>query len=229
MPFSASFWSAGVGLPYQDLMSEDTTAQKPRPADTGQLFIDLGPTVLFVVAYNVLLRVSALKTEAVYIATAIFIVSTLAAIGYCLWKRGRIPPVLIVTGVIVTAFGGLTIAFHDETFVKLKPTVANFFYAAAITGSVLAKQNVWKLLFGHVFTLPDRIWTVLALRWAAFFFCMGLLNEVLRNTMTTEGWVTWHFPILYIPTLLFAVANTPLVMKHHRDDDAPPAQTAPTA
>src|SRR5262245_21530605 len=165
------------------MSEEPTTAPKPQPANAGQLIIDLGPTVLFVAAYNILLRVPAAKEQAVYIATAIFVISTLAAIGYSLWKKGSIPPVLIVTGVIVTAFGGLTVLLDDATFVKLKPTVANFFYAAAIAGSVLVRQNVWKLLFGHVFTLPERIWTVLALRWAAFFFCMALLNEVLRNTM----------------------------------------------
>ena len=194
------------------------------PANTNQLLTDLGPTVLFVVAYNLLERFPATKDNAVYLATGIFIVSTLLAIAYARWKTGRIPPVLIVTGVIVTAFGGLTIALHDENFVKLKPTFADFFYAVAIAGSVLVKQNVWKLMFGHIFTLPDRIWNVLALRWAAFFFCLGCLNEIIRHAMTTPQWVTWHFPILYVPTLLFALANVPLVLKH-----APPEEAKPVA
>lgn len=191
-----------------------TDAARAQQANPQQLLIDLGPTILFVAAYNVMLRVPATKENAVYLATGLFIASTLLAMGYSLWKTGRIAPVLIVTGVIVTAFGGLTLALHDDTFVKLKPTVANFFYATAITGSVIVRQNVWKLLFGHIWILPDRIWTVLALRWAAFFACMGILNEVMRQTLSTEGWVTWHFPVLYAPTLLFAIANAPLVMKH---------------
>jgi len=209
-------------------MSEQTTTPRaPQRASANQLMIDLGPTVLFVAAYNILLRVPAAHENAVYIATLLFIVATLAAIAYSRVKLGRIPPVLIVTGVIVTAFGGLTIALHDPTFVKLKPTIANLFYAVAITASVIARQNVWKLLFGHIFTLPDRIWNVLALRWAAFFFAMAIVNEIIRNTMTTEGWVTWHFPILYVPTLIFAIANTPLVMKHQPPEDgAEPQQPA---
>lgn len=199
-----------------------TDAARAPQASPQQLLIDLGPTVLFVAAYNIMLRVPATKENAVYLATGLFIASTLLAMGYSLWKNGRIAPVLIVTGVIVTAFGGLTLALHDDTFVKLKPTVANFFYAAAITGSVIVRQNVWKLLFGHIWVLPNRIWNVLALRWAAFFFCMGILNEVMRRTLTTEGWVTWHFPVLYVPTLLFAIANAPLVMKH-QIEEAPAA------
>lgn len=206
-----------------------SSPRKTATQGAGQLLTDLGPTILFVVSYNVLQRMESTADNAVYIATSLFIAATLAAIGYAQWKTGHVPPVLIVTGVIVTAFGGLTIALQDENFVKLKPTVANFFYATALTISVLMKQNVWKLLFRHIFDLPDRIWDVTALRWAAFFFCMGIVNEIMRNTMTTSDWVTWHFPILYIPTLLFAAANTPLLLKHLREepkDETPPAPGA---
>jgi intracellular septation protein len=204
-------------------MSE--TAATPRNAGANQVLIDLGPVLVFVVAFNVLQRIEATKANAVYVATAIFIAATLAAILYCWVKRGRIPPVLIVTGVLITAFGGLTLALHNEDFIKIKPTVMNLFFAAAIAGSVVLKQNLWKLLFGHLFAVPDRIWTVLALRWAGLFFCLGVLNEIIRHTMTTSAWVTWHFPILWIPTLLFALANTPLVMKHAIDADEAPATT----
>jgi intracellular septation protein len=58
---------------------------------------------------------------------------------------------------------------------------------------------------------------VLALRWAGFFACMAALNEIIRHTLTTDAWVTWHFPILYAPTLLFAALNAPLVLKHHAE------------
>src|SRR5689334_3444063 len=115
----------------------DTAESRPAPqqASPGQLVVDLGPVVLFIAAYNVFLKIAALKDNAIYLATGIFIVATLAAIGWCLFKRGKVAPVLIVTGIIITLFGGMTILFHDETFVKLRPTVANFFYAAAIAAS----------------------------------------------------------------------------------------------
>ncbi len=205
------------------------STETPRPANgsSSQLIIDLGPVAVFVVAYNVLLRVPAYKDNAVYIATGIFVVTTLAAIGYCLWKQGRIPPVLIVTGLIVTAFGGLTIALHDDTFIKLKPTIANLFYAAAIVGSVLVRENVIKLLFKHIFTLPDRIWTVLALRWAACFAGLAIVNETMRQTLSTSAWVTWHFPVLMGLMIAFALANTPLITKHHVEDQAPGSSAAP--
>jgi intracellular septation protein len=205
-------------------MSEET--QRPASGASSQLLIDFGPVAVFVIAYNVLLRLPAYKDNAVYIATGIFIVTTLAAIAYCLWKRGRIPPALIVTGAIVTAFGGLTIALHNDDFIKIKPTAANLFYAVAIIGSVLVGENVVKLLFKHIFTLPDRIWTVLALRWAACFAGLAIVNEWMRQNLSTSDWVTWHFPVLMGLMIAFALANTPLIMKHHVEDEAPGSSAA---
>jgi intracellular septation protein len=213
-------------------MSEPTP---PRPANRPasapnaspqQLLTDLGPTALFVISYNLFERFAQTKDNAVYLATGLFIATTLAAILFAWLKTRHIPPVLIVTGIIVTAFGGLTIVMHDENFVKLKPTFANAFYSLAIALSLIARQNVWKLMFGHIFTLPDRIWNVLAWRWAGFFACAAVGNEIIRRSMDTGGWVTWHFPILYGATLLFAIANAPLVMKHMPPEE-PAATSAP--
>jgi intracellular septation protein len=168
----------------------------------------------------------------VYIATGLFIIATLAAIAYCKFRIGRIPPVLIVTGVLVTAFGGLTIALHDENFIKIKPTIVYLFYAAAILGSMLFKLNIWKLLFRHVFTLPDRIWTVLALRWSAFFVFMAIVNEIIRQTQSTEFWVNSRLLIVFPLIVVFSLANVPLVLKHSHNEETqgkPEKPKAPAA
>ncbi len=195
----------------------DTPAK--RPAGQNQLLIDLGPIVVFVLAYNVLQRIPATKENAVYIATGIFIAVTLAAIAYCQVTRGRIPPVLLITGFFVTAFGGLTIFLRDQTFIQIKPTIIYGFYAAAILGSLAIGQNVWRLLLGHVYTLPDRIWTVLALRWAGFFIFMAVLNEVLRTRLSFDAWLNSRPLFAFGLIFVFALANAPLVMKHHVEDD----------
>lgn len=205
-------------------MSETPSTPKQSP---NQLLIDFGPTALFVVTFNVLQRIESMKDEAVYISTGIFIVATLAAIAYCKLRNGRIPPVLIVTGVLVTAFGGLTIALHDENFIKIKPTIVYLFYASAITFSLIIRQNIWKLLFRHVFTLPDRVWTILALRWATFFVFMAVVNEIIRQTQSTEFWVNSRILIVFPLIIIFSLANVPLVMKHGKEtpDEAAPAPT----
>ncbi len=211
-------------------MTDQTQTTTRRQPGASQLLIDLGPIAVFVVAFNVLQRIEATADNAVYLATGIFIVTTLAAIGYCRLKQGRIPPVLLVTGVLVTAFGGLTLLLHDENYIKIKPTFVYLFYTVAIVVSVLIKQNVWRLLFRHVFTLPDRIWNILALRWAALFLFLSALNEYVRLTQSTEFWVNSRL-LIFTPLVVgFALLNTPFVLKHNQDEDEQaPTPTAPNA
>jgi intracellular septation protein len=201
----------------------------PRPShrQPGQWIIDLGPVLLFVLSFALLQRIPAYKDDAVYIATGVFVVAIIAAMIYSQITRHRIPPVLIVTGVIITAFGGLTIALHNETFIKVKNTIENGFFAVAIAGSLLFGQNAMRLVFGHVFNMSERAWTIYAWRWAALFASLAVVNEIMRNTLTTAGWITWHFPVLFGLTLVFIAANLPFIMRHHVDDEAPKSSAAP--
>lgn len=207
----------------------DTNARTQVRNGAGHLLVDLGPILVFIVAFNVLQRIASVKDNAVFIATGLFIAATLAAIIWSKLKHGRVPPVLIVTGVIVVVFGGLTILLREPSLVQIKVTATNLFYVAAILGSLALRQNVWKLLFGHAFTLPDRIWNVLALRWAGFFAFMAALNEVLRHFYNYENgnfdvWLNTR-PLVVFPLLLiFAALNTPLVIKHAPNENESNAQ-----
>ncbi|MBX3511270.1 MAG: septation protein IspZ [Hyphomonadaceae bacterium] len=211
-------------------MSEDLTAldtAKPRrQSGANQLLIDLGPIVVYVVAFNVLQRIESLRENAVYIATGVFMAATIAALAYSWVQARRVPPVLVVTAVLVLAFGGLTIALHDSTFIQVKPTFTYLFYVAAIVFSLAIRQNVWKLLFRHAFNLPDRIWNILALRWAAFFAFQAVLNEVIRYYYNEANgnfdvWLNSRPFVVFPLVLAFAAINTPFVLKHHREDEEP--------
>jgi intracellular septation protein len=204
----------------------DTPASNSARHGATQLAMDLGPIAVFVVAFNVLQRIESLEDNAVYIATGLFIAATLVAIAWAKFKTGRVPPVLVVTGVLVVIFGGLTILLHEPSLVQIKATVVYAFYVAAILGSLAFGQNVWRLLFRHLFTLPDRIWTILALRWAGFFAFMGGLNEVLRHYFNYENgnfdvWLNTRPLVAFPLLLLFTALNTPLVLKHHVEDTPP--------
>ncbi len=201
-------------------MTKAPTQRKSSPAN--QLLIDLGPIAVFVIAFNVFSRFEATKADAPFLATGLFIVAVLAAIAFTRIRTGRVPPVLIVTGVFVTAFGGLSILLRNEQLIQDKVTVVNGFYAAAILVSLALRQNVWKLLFGHMWTLPDRIWNILALRWAGYFIVMAIFNEVLRRGVDFTTWTNLRLLVAFVPFFLFFFANAPLVLKHHVETDGKP-------
>ena len=202
----------------------------------GQLLVDLGPIIVFVLCFNLLKGerfgfvhdwLGTGPDDAIFIATAAFIVATLLAAGYAWLKTRKVPPVVLVTAVLVVVFGGLTLAFRDEQFIKIKPTIVNLFYASAIFGSMLFGVNVWRMLFSHAFTLPERIWRVLAVRWGLFVIFMAVVNEVLWRTTSTDFWVQSRLFITFPLVILFALANVPITMKHAgQTDDPDPAQSA---
>lgn len=210
-----------------------------------QLLTDVGPVIAFILVYNVGRRV--VEDGAIYWATGVFMVAVALALGYAAIVQKRFPPMLVVSAVIVLSFGGLTIYLQDPIFVYIKPTIINLLYSFAILGSFAFGFNVWKALFGSVFTLPDRIWWILAIRWALFFQILAIINEFLWRHINdsvvaesarwfpqlawSEGlWANGKLGIMAL-TFVFALANIPIALKHQPDDtedDVPdtPAESA---
>lgn len=211
--------------------SAKPTAETARGA--GQLLVDLGPVIVFVLSFNLLQR--PLGEDAIFWATGLFMAATAIAILYAWLKTRHIPPVLIVTGVLVLVFGGLTIALKNQAFMLLKPVFVYLIYAAAIFGSQLFGANLWKTLFGHAFTLPDRIWRILAWRWGAFFIFMAALSFVFYlcvmvwGVMSQEFWVNSRLFVVYPLIFGFALLNVPITMKYIGRESEEPAPEAPPA
>ncbi len=184
----------------------------------GQIAVDFGPVALFMITYNLVHRNQ--PDNAIFVATGVFMAATAAALAYAFIKQKRVPPMLLVTAVIVGVFGGLTIYLKDATFIKLKPTIINLLFASAIFGGLLFKQNVWKMLFHTTFKLPDRVWNILAIRWGLFFIFLAGLNEFIWRTYSEAFWANFKFFGVLPITLAFAIANLPLTLKHMDKDEA---------
>lgn len=199
------------------------TAAKETAAGGAKILVEVGPIAIFMIAYNVANRMA--PDDAIFIATGVFIVSTLAALAWAWLKDKRVPPMLLVSGVLVTFFGGLTLALHDALFIKIKPTIVNLLYAGVILGSVFVGRNVWKMLFAAAFTLPDRVWNILAVRWGLWFVFLAVLNEVVWRNTSEAFWANFKFWGVLPLTLAFAMANVPITLKHQgKADDVTPAE-----
>jgi len=148
-----------------------------------KFLFDLFPVILFFIAY---------KVWDIYTATAVAIAATFAQIGW-LWFRGkRIDTMLWVSLVVITLFGGLTLILHDEEFIKWKPTVLYWVFAAALlVGSLLLRKNLIRLLLGEQIDLPEVAWSKLNWSWIAFFAFMGVVNLLVAFNFSTDDWVNF--------------------------------------
>ena len=116
--------------------------------------------------------------------------------------------------VLVLIFGGLTLWLQNETFFKMKPTILNAFFGAALLGGLAMGKMFLKVIFQEGWTITDEGWRILTIRWALFFFCMAILNEVIWRNFSSDTWVqfkVWgNFPI----TMVFAIFQMRTIMKY---------------
>ncbi|SNS63140.1 intracellular septation protein [Noviherbaspirillum humi] len=139
----------------------------------------------------------------IMLATAVAIVATLAQILYLLLRGRRVDPMLWVSLVIITVFGGATIYFHNETFIKWKPTVLYWcFGVALLVSQALMGKNLIRLMMQKQVSLPNAVWQKLNVAWAAFFGFMGLVNLYVAYNYTTAAWV--NFKLFGFTGLMFA-------------------------
>src|SRR5271156_5344415 len=189
-----------------------TAAQPPRKALNPMLkfALELGPLALFFIVYGRL---------GIFAATGILMACVMVtlAVSYAMLKR--IPVMPLVTAVIVLIFGSLTLVLHDETLIKIKPTALYVLFGAALFVGLWLKRPLLKILFDGALHVTEEGWRKLAWRWAFFFIALAVLNEVIWRTQTTDVWVKFKtFGFLPI-TLLFAVAQAPLIMRYETKEE----------
>jgi intracellular septation protein len=141
--------------------------------------------------------------------------ATAVALGLSLAIARRVPLMPLITAGVVGVFGGLTLILQDETFIKMKPTIVQILFAAILLGGLVLGRPLLKPLMGAAWSMDDQGWRKLTFRFALFFLAMAGLNEAVWRTQSTDVWVSFKvFGILGL-TLLFALAQTPLMRRHH--------------
>jgi intracellular septation protein len=173
-----------------------------------KLALELGPLVVFFIAN---------ARFGIFAGTGIFMVTVLAALAVSYALTRRLPIMAVVSGVIVTVFGSLTLFLHDETFIKVKPTIIYALFGATLTFGLIFRKPLLELVFDSVFNLTDEGWRRLTLRWAVFFFFMAALNEIVWRNFSTDTWVSFKLFGAVPLTFLFAALQYPLLMKHDRE------------
>jgi intracellular septation protein len=189
-----------------------SAAPEVRPANDKaglKLLIDLVPLAIFFVAFRFLGLIP---------ATAVLVVATLISVVASKVLLGKVSPMLIVSAVLVTVFGGLTIGFNDPRFIKMKPTIVNLLFAGALGFGLVTGRNFLKLVLGEALHLTADGWRLLTYRWLGLFVGMAMLNEIVWRTWNTPEteyvWVNFKFPGMLVLTLVFTALQMPLLRRH---------------
>src|ERR1700716_1687849 len=160
----------------------DRTMDKTAPHPLFKLATELGPLIIFFIAnakFNL------------FVATGAFMVAVIAAMVASYVVVRHVPVLAIVTAVVVIVFGTLTLVLHDETFIKMKPTIVYTLFAAVLGGGLLFGRSFIAILFDQMFNLTPQGWRILTLRWAFWFLAMAVLNEIVWRTQSTDFWVAF--------------------------------------
>lgn len=181
-------------------------AGRPSPSPWMKIAIDLGPLLVFFLAYY---------RFDIFVATGAFMAAFVVAVAASWWLTRHVPAMTWFSGALVAVFGGLTLWLQDETFIKVKPTILFAMFAAILGFGAFTGRNYLRLLLEAAMPgLSERGWALLQQRWALFFLLLAGLNELFWRAFPTEIWV--HFKVWgdTLLTFLFALAQFPMLRRH---------------
>jgi intracellular septation protein len=180
-----------------------------------KLAIDLGPLLVFF---------GGNYYYGIFPATGMFMVATVISLSITYALERKLSPMPIVTGAVVLVFGGLTLWLANDLFIKLKPTIVNSIFAAVLLGGLATGRLFVKFLFDNAFHLSDEAWRTFTYRWAGFFIFLALLNEAVWRNFSTDFWVAFKVWGVFPLTILFALSQTPFLIKNQikQDEDKTP-------
>jgi intracellular septation protein len=172
---------------------------------TMKQWLDYIPLFLFLIAF---------KIWGIFPATGVLIASTVLLYGYVFFTEGRLERNHKIVLAVTLLFGGLTLALHDETFIKWKAPIVNwalalFFLGSHFVGDKLAIER----LMGHALTLPVSVWRGLNLSWVVFFAALGAANLYVAFRYETI-WVDFKVFGSMGLTLLFVIVQMAVISRY---------------
>jgi intracellular septation protein len=204
------------------MMKSDASFDKINPLL--KLALELGPLMVFFFANS---RGAWLATKfpalaslggPIFIGTALFMAATAIALIASKILTGTLPVMPLVSGVIVFAFGAMTLYFKDETFIKLKPTIINSLFGIVLLGGLYFGRPLLGYVFGTAFSLDAEGWRKLTFRWGFFFLFLAVLNEAIWRNFSTDFWIAFKVWGTMPITLVFTFLQMPLIIKHTVED-----------
>jgi intracellular septation protein len=188
------------------------SSEQKQASPGAKLAIDLGPLLVFFLVNGFAPVPSMVR---IFYATGAFMAAMMVAMLVSQIRYRHISPMLWFSGIMVMILGGITIWLHNETFIKLKPTIYYLIAAGLLSFGLITKRNLLEMVLGSAYPgLSQRGWDLLTRNWVIFFLVMAAANEAVWRTTSTDFWVGFKLWGALPVTFLFAMANVPMLMRH---------------
>ena len=156
----------------------------------------------------------------IFVATGAFMAAMVAALVFAAIRYRYVSPLLLFSAVMVVVLGGLTIWLHNETFIKIKPTIYYALVAGLLAFGLATGRPLLKVVLGSTYPgLDEEGWRKLTRNWAIFFAIMAVVNESVWRNTSTDFWIAFKLWGAIPATLLFAIANVPMLIRHGLNTD----------
>jgi intracellular septation protein len=195
------------------------TDLSPKTRRWVRVAVDYGAPIAFAVTFYAFGRDFLLATGVLVAASVLAL-----AIGFLVERR--LAPLPLIAGIFAMVFGGLTLIFHDPSFVKMKISFQNAAFAAALLGGVLLGKNPLKALLGEGMRMNDAAWRTLTVRYGLYFVTVAIANEIVWRTQSDAFWVNFRTALLPL-AIVFVLTQTPFMMKHLQRPDPDAAAPEP--
>jgi intracellular septation protein len=199
---------------------EPGAAGKPAVNPILKLALELGPLMVFFFAnargtwLAATFPILASVGGPIFVATLLFMIATALALSISYALLRTLPIMPMVSGVIVLIFGSLTLWLHDDTFIKVKPTIINSLFGLTLLGGLYFGKSLLGYVFDSAFTLNAEGWRKLTFRWGLFFLFLAVVNEVVWRNFSTDFWIAFKVWGTMPITLAFTMSQMPLILQH---------------
>lgn len=167
--------------------------------------IDFIPLVIFFFLY---------KSYDIYVATGALIVATAIQVTVTYFLYKKVEKMQIITFAMVAIFGGMTLFFHDDNFIKWKVTIIYALFSIGLLVSDFMGKPVIKGILSKELTLPEFVWKRINIAWVIFFALCAAINIYVAYNLPLDVWVNFKVFGLLIATFAFTLLSGVYIYKY---------------
>jgi intracellular septation protein len=176
-------------------------------------FLEILPSIIFM-AVNFISK----SEQPIIFATLSLVITTIIVIIAIYMIERKISKMALISGIILTIFGGLTVFSGNDLFIKIKPTIVNIIFAIILIAGNFMHQPLLSKLLGNNLKMSDTNYRILSKRFAVFFIFLAIINEIIWRNFSTDFWVAFKVFGMFTLSIIFTISQAPFIIKNQIED-----------